>query len=243
MASFVGRVDIAVALLPSSSSIVVVLPTHRPSPLSCSCSVHRRCAPLSITVESSLCRPSPSPLRSRCPLPSITVEELSYRPLTSSRRRAVHRHHATSSIATIAIAVTFAPSIAVTPSIAVAAVDVPSRSRLLSPSRCRWAVQRVALPSRRPSPLPLHRRRAPFSLSLLVDCCFFNPPPLPSRLPLPAPSSTLRHCCVVAGEAIVVAVVVIIVLPSTHTPPPAFRRRLPPLLIVIFLSIQGSFTC
>jgi hypothetical protein len=87
----------------------------------------------------------------------------------------------------------------------------------------------------------LRRHRAPFPLSSLVDCCLFTPLPLPSRLPLPSPSSTLRHRRVVAGEVIVVAVVVIIVFPSTP-PPPAFRRSLPPLLIVIFPSILGSFT-
>jgi hypothetical protein len=125
-----------------------VSPTRRPLPLSCPRSVHRRCAPLSITVESSSRRPLPSPLRLRCASPSITVKELSCRPLPSSCRHAVHRRRAMSSIATVAIAVTAAPSIAVAPSvavmpsiaiapsIAVAAVDVASRSPLLLPLRC-----------------------------------------------------------------------------------------------------------
>ena len=60
VASIVGRVDIAVALAPSSSSIVVVSPTRRPSPSSCPRAVHRRRAPLSFTVELSSCRSLPS---------------------------------------------------------------------------------------------------------------------------------------------------------------------------------------
>jgi hypothetical protein len=149
-ASIVGRVNIAVALVPSSLSIVVVSPTRRPLPLSCPRSVHCRRAPLSITVESSLRRPLPLPLRLHHPSPSNTVKELSCRPLPSSRHRAVHCPHATSSIATVAIAVTvapfiaIAPSIAVAPSIAIAAVDVASRSRLPSPSLCRCTVHRDA---------------------------------------------------------------------------------------------------
>ena len=115
VASIVGRVNIAVALVPSSSSIVVVSPTRRPSLLSYPRSVHRRRAPLSITIESSSRCPSPSPLRSRRPspskhrrgavMPSFAVESTSRR-LSPSRhvvhchrrhrchRRAVHRRRA-----------------------------------------------------------------------------------------------------------------------------------------------------
>jgi hypothetical protein len=190
VASIVGRVNIAVVLVPSLSSIVVVSPRRRPSLLSCPCSVHRRRAPLSITVETSSHHPSPLPLRSRRPSLSNTVKELSCHPLPSSRRCAVHRRHATSSITTVAIAVTVpsiavAPFIAVASSIAVAAINVASQPGLPSPSLCRRAVHRVALPSRHPLPLPLHRRRAPFPLSLLVDCCLFTPPLLLLRLLLP----------------------------------------------------------
>ena len=221
MASIVGRVDIAIALVPSLSSIVVVLPTRRPSPLSCPCSIHCCHTPLSITVESSVRHPLPLPLRSRCPLPSITVEQVSCGPLPSSCRRTVHHRRATSSIATVAIAVTIAPSIAVAPSIAitVAAINATSRSRLPLPLRCRCIVQRVASSPRHPLPLPLCCRRAPFPLSLLVDCCLFTPPPLPLRLPLPSPVSALHHRCIVAGEAMVVAIVIIIVS-RPHTSPP-----------------------
>jgi hypothetical protein len=60
VASIVGHIDIAVALAPSSSSIVVVSPTCRPLPTSCPCAVHCRHAPLYFTVESSLHCPSPS---------------------------------------------------------------------------------------------------------------------------------------------------------------------------------------
>ena len=60
MASIVGRVDIAIAIAPSSSPIVVMSPTNHPSPSSCPCAIHRRCAPLSITVEPS------SPSSSTC---------------------------------------------------------------------------------------------------------------------------------------------------------------------------------
>ena len=75
-----GRVDIAIALVPSSSSIVVVVksPSRRPSPSSCRRAVHRHCATPSIAVNSPSRRPSPpircalglSPLHLRCPLPS-----------------------------------------------------------------------------------------------------------------------------------------------------------------------------
>ena len=102
MASLVGRVNIAVALVPSSSSIVVVSPTRRPSLLSYPRSVHRRRAPLSITIESSSRCPSPSPLRSRrrpspskhrrgAVMPSLAVESTSRR--LSPSRHVVHRHH------------------------------------------------------------------------------------------------------------------------------------------------------
>ena len=60
VASIVGRVDIAAMLVPSLLSIVLVSPTRRPLLSSCPCAVHRRCAPLSFTVESSLRRPLPS---------------------------------------------------------------------------------------------------------------------------------------------------------------------------------------
>ena len=63
MASIVGRVDIAIAPAPYSSSIVVVLPTRHPLQSSCPCAVYCRHAPLSFTVESSL----------RCLLPSIAI--------------------------------------------------------------------------------------------------------------------------------------------------------------------------
>ena len=198
---------------------------RRPSPLSCPRSVHCRHTPLSITFESSSRRPSPSPLRLRRPSSSITVKELSCRLLLLSRHHAVHCRRTMLSIATVLIAVTVAPSIAkapsiaVAPSITVAAVDIASRSRLLSPSCCRCTVQCVALPSHHPLLSPLRHRRAPFPLLLLVDCCLFTHPLLPARLPLLLLSSTLRHRCVVVGDAIVVAVVVIIVLPSTHTHP------------------------
>ncbi len=237
MASIVGRVNIAVALVPSLLSVVVVSPTRRPSPLSCPCSVHRHRAPLSITVESSSRRPPPSPLHLCRPSPSNTVKELSCRPLPLSCRRAVHCRHATSSIATVAIAVTVAlsitiapsiavaPSITVAPSIAVAAVNIASRSRLPSLSRCRCTVHHVALPSRHPLPLPLHCRHAPFPLSSLVDCCLLTSPPLPSRLPSPSLSSALCHRHVVLGEATVVAVVVVIVLPSPPPPPSVAASR------------------
>ena len=54
VASIVSRVNIAIALAPSSLSIAAVSPTRHPLPSSCPCAVHCRCAPLSITVESSL---------------------------------------------------------------------------------------------------------------------------------------------------------------------------------------------
>ena len=162
-------------------------------------------------------------------MPSLAIKSPSRRPPSS--RHVFHCCRATSSIATVTIAATAAPSIAVAPSIAaapsiaiapsiaVAAVNVALRLRFLSPLRCRPAVHRVASPSHHPSPLPLRRHRAPFPLLLLVDCCLFIPPQLLSRLPLPLPSSTLRHHCVVLGEAIFFAVVVIIVLPSASPPP------------------------
>ena len=73
-----GRVDIAITLAPSSSSIVVESPSRRPSPSSCRRAVHRHCATPSIAVNSPSRRPSPpircalglSPLHLRCPLPS-----------------------------------------------------------------------------------------------------------------------------------------------------------------------------
>ena len=74
VASIVGRVNIAVALVPSSLSIIVMLSMCCLLPSSCHCTVHRHCAPLSITIELSLCRPwhcastvpcCPSPPRSR----------------------------------------------------------------------------------------------------------------------------------------------------------------------------------
>ncbi len=73
-----GGVDIAIALAPSSSSIVVESPSRRPSPSSCRRAVHRHCATPSIAVNSPSRRPSPpircalglSPLHLRCPLPS-----------------------------------------------------------------------------------------------------------------------------------------------------------------------------
>ena len=101
------RVDIAIVLAPSSSSIVAESPSRRPSPSSCRRAVHRRCATPSITVNSPSHRPSPpircalglSLLHLRCPLlsrsrhaahcrrgavvPSLAVEEPSRRPLLS----------------------------------------------------------------------------------------------------------------------------------------------------------------
>ena len=79
----------------------------RPSSSKCPCTIHHRHVPLSITVESSLCRPLPSiavhcrcaqgssPLRSCRPSPPITVEEPLRRPLPSLPLRcrpAFHRH-------------------------------------------------------------------------------------------------------------------------------------------------------
>ena len=209
MASIVGRIDIAVALVPSLLSIVIVLPTRRPLLLSCPRSTHRRRAPLSNTVESSH-RPSSLPLRSRSLLPSITVKELSCRPLPLSCRHAVHGRGATSSNATIVIAVTVAPSIAgapsiaVTASIAISAVDVTSHSRL-------------PLPLPQPSCAAVARL---FHSRTLVDCCLFTPPPLPLRLPLLSPLSALCHRRVVAGERIVVAIVIIIAPPPSCLPLP-----------------------
>ena len=167
-------------LVPSSSSIVVVSSTCCPSPLSCPPSIHCHRAPLFITVDSSSRRPSPSSLRSRRPSPTDTVEELLCRPLPPFCRRAVHRRHATSSIATIAIKLS--PLRRPSPS------SLPLPSRLPSPPclplpptpsmprhgrafRRRCTVQRVPSPSRHPLPSPLRRRCAPFLLSLQVDCC------------------------------------------------------------------------
>ena len=129
-------------------------------------------------------------------MPSLAVESLSHRPLPS--RHVVHHHrrrccHRCAVHRRCAFHCRSA-SIAVAPSIAIAAVDVASWSRLLSPSRRHPAIHRVALPPRHPSPTPLRHRCAPFPLSSLVDCCLFTSPLLPSRLPSPSPSSTLRHC-------------------------------------------------
>ena len=132
VASIVGRIDIAVALASSLSSIVVVSPTRHPSPSSFPRTVHRHCALLSITVELSSrhpllsiaialkvhhrcahvvpCRPTPS----RSVVPSISIESPSRHPSPLRHMPSMSPHPL--------------PSIALNPFIA---VELPSHSPLL----------------------------------------------------------------------------------------------------------------
>jgi hypothetical protein len=128
-----GRVDIAIALAPSLSSIVVESPSCRPSPSSCRRAVHRHCTTPSITVNSPSRRPSPpircalgvSPPHSRCPLPSrsrhavhccrgavapsLVVEEPSHRPLLSRTIAASCVTHSFSFYFSFAVVQIFSP--------------------------------------------------------------------------------------------------------------------------------------
>ena len=153
----------------------------------------------SLAVESLLHRPSPSCHIVRRPSPPLPLLSLPRRPLPPRLPLPL-----------------FLPS-----------PLPPLTSRHGRAFRRRRAVQRVPSPSCHPSPSPLRRRRVPFPLSLLVDCCLFTPPPLSSRLPLPLLSSTLRHRRIVLGEAIIVTVVVIIVLPSTPPTLPSIAASHP----------------
>ena len=152
VASIVGRVNIAVALAQSSSSIVVMLPMRCPLPSSCPHAAHRHRALLSITVEPSLHRPSPS----------IAVALKVHRRCTPTvpHRPSPSRGHHASPYHQVAVALSIAiaprhpsplsshplPSIAINPSIA---VELPLRCPLLSITLKSIAVQ---LPLRRPLP-------------------------------------------------------------------------------------------
>jgi len=157
-----GGVDIAIALAPSSSSIVVESRSRRPLPLSCRRAVHRRCATPSITVNSPSRRPSPpircalglSPPHSRCPLlsrschtvhcrrgsvaPSFAVEEPSRRPLLSR----------TVAASCVARSFSFYFSFAV--------VQIFSPLAALPSCPCRFASTAAAFPS---PPCPARSRR------------------------------------------------------------------------------------
>ena len=128
-----GCVDIAIALAPSSSSIIVESPSRRPLPSSCHRAIHRRCATSSISVNSSSCHPSPpiccalglSPPHSRCPLPSrsrhavhcrrgavalpLAIEELLRHPLLSRTIAASCVTHSFSFYFSFAVVQIFSP--------------------------------------------------------------------------------------------------------------------------------------
>ena len=154
------HVNIAVALAPSLSSIVVVSPTRRPSPSSCPPTVHPCCAPLSITFKPSLHRPLPSiafALKVCCHCDCV----ISCRPSPS------RSHHAVP-----------CRQVAITPSIAIA----PRRPSQLSPC-CR------PLPSIRLLLLSFHRVvhccPLPTSPSPLSRHCAIYHHPLPAGVAIP----------------------------------------------------------
>jgi hypothetical protein len=110
----------------SLSSIVVKSPSRHSSPSSCCRAVHHRPFAIALSIAAHRrCALSPSPPRSRRPLPSrsrrapsLAIEEPSRRPSPSRSRRAVPHHQG-----------------AVAPSLA---IEEPSRRPL--PSRSRRAV-------------------------------------------------------------------------------------------------------
>ena len=189
-----GRVNIAIALAPSSSSIVVESSSRRPSPSSCRRAVHRRCATPSITVNSPSRRPSPSiAAHRRCALSPSPPR--SRRPLSSRSHRAVpHRRGAV------------APSIA---------VEEPSRRP--SPSRSRRPC-RLTTPATRLAPPSLpssgwlsrclsSRRRLPSAgashcghrLSCLSSIRLVVLSPSFSRCHLPSASASASHRAVASS--------------------------------------------
>ena len=132
VASIGSRVDIAVMRVPSLLSIVVVLPTRRPSPLICPCP--------SIAVAP------------RCPSPLSR-----HRAVHRHRRCACAVPHRPSPLrscdAVPCCQVTVVPSIAVTPCRPSPPSPSLSLSRRQSTSRLPLPL-RLPLPSRLPSPLP-----------------------------------------------------------------------------------------
>jgi len=205
----------------SSSPIAIDSPSRRPLMSSCSRAVHRH--PLSsitvhchtvhhrqVAIAPSLsvhhhCDRSPSPSRSCCPSPYITIKEPSRHPLPSRSRRAVHCSRAALSITIEELSIPAIPSTAfkspsLRPLLSIA-VESPSCRPSLS-HRAVHHCQVAIAPS-----IAVHRR-CNHSQSVLRSR---HPSPSitadkPSRLPSLSSRHRAVHCCPSMSITIVIAV-------------------------------------